>query len=252
MQTPGNLQTPARAPIWLWPSLLSLDAPTVALVWQDFLARCFPCAIRPASRAALGLTVWAIYITDRLLDVRHVAEGEETTRHAFYRRHGQLAKVMLACAICADLLVCFWVRPAVIERGLLVAGAIGVYLAAFPWSRRKGDSLKKVAAGVLFTCGVFLAPAVISESIEQLALPAVSFFILCVENLFLTENSEHGGIRLAGICLTCLLVGGNKWFLAVSTAAGGLCILTLFSRRVTTDARGVLADAMLLAPLLFR
>jgi hypothetical protein len=57
-------------PVWLWMNLLSLDAPLVALVWQDLLARCYGTLLLPAGRTVLGLTVWAIYIADRLMDVR--------------------------------------------------------------------------------------------------------------------------------------------------------------------------------------
>lgn len=59
----------------MWPNLLSLDAPAVALVWQDFLARTFGIPLRMPARLVLGLTVWAIYLGDRLLDVRGPATG---------------------------------------------------------------------------------------------------------------------------------------------------------------------------------
>ena len=72
----------ARPPVWLWFNLLGLDAPVVALVWQDFLARCYPTILRPPGRAVLGLTVWAIYLADRLLDTRHPAVWE-SVRHVF-------------------------------------------------------------------------------------------------------------------------------------------------------------------------
>ena len=54
------------APLWLWPNLLSLDAPLVAVLWQGFLAYRFSLPLRPAGRLVLGLTVWAIYFLDRL------------------------------------------------------------------------------------------------------------------------------------------------------------------------------------------
>jgi hypothetical protein len=79
------METSVRPPAWLWFNLLSLDAPVVALVWQDFLARCYPATLLLTGRAVLGLTVWAIYLADRLLDIRHPASAEESIRHEFYR-----------------------------------------------------------------------------------------------------------------------------------------------------------------------
>ena len=57
-------------PLWLWPNLLSLDAPLVAVLWQSFLAYRFSLPLRLSGCLALGLTVWSIYLLDRLLDAR--------------------------------------------------------------------------------------------------------------------------------------------------------------------------------------
>src|SRR5580693_2859359 len=96
------MQKRVRPPLWLWFNLLSLDAPLIALVWQDFLARCYPTLLLPVGRGALGLTVWAVYLADRLLDVRHVASAIESSRHRFYRRHRRYVVALLAIVVCAD------------------------------------------------------------------------------------------------------------------------------------------------------
>jgi len=43
-----------RTPVWLWMNLLSLDAPLVAVIWQEFAARCYPSVLHPAGRPMLG------------------------------------------------------------------------------------------------------------------------------------------------------------------------------------------------------
>jgi len=57
-------------PFWSWLNILSLDAPLIAVLWQALLARTFHIPLRPSGRLALGLTVWAIYLADRVLDAR--------------------------------------------------------------------------------------------------------------------------------------------------------------------------------------
>ena len=57
-------------PWWLWPNLLGLDAPAVAVVWQRFLADASGVAVPVAASAVLALVVWGIYLTDRRLDAR--------------------------------------------------------------------------------------------------------------------------------------------------------------------------------------
>src|SRR6185295_17351052 len=122
-----------HTPVWLWMNLLSLDAPLVAVVWQDFLARVYPSVLRPAGRWALGLAVWAIYLADRLLDVRFPTSTEETSPHQFYRRNSQLARGALATTLSADLLIGFlWLRHAVFANGLVLSAGVITYLGAFP------------------------------------------------------------------------------------------------------------------------
>src|SRR4051812_25331299 len=96
------MRMPVRTPAWLWLNLLSLDAPIVALVWQDLAARSFGHPLRPAARIVLGLTVWAVYLADRLLDVRAPGAGQNTARHHFYRRHPTKLSVLLAVVLTVD------------------------------------------------------------------------------------------------------------------------------------------------------
>src|SRR5580698_3499004 len=127
------METRARPPIWLWFNLLSLDAPLIALVWQDFLSRCYPTLLHATGRGVLGLTVCAIYLGDRLLDVRRPASALESIRHRFYRRRRAFALSLLAIVVCVDALVTtFWLRPAVRESGLFLTAGVVAYLAAFP------------------------------------------------------------------------------------------------------------------------
>jgi hypothetical protein len=119
-----------RGPVWLWLSLLSFDAPLVALVWQDFLARCYPVPLRPPTRVALVLTVWAIYLADRLLDIRHAPAGTDTVRHNFYRSHRPLAQAALGCILLTDLVVALgWVLPKITSSADPNRGVLGGWVA---------------------------------------------------------------------------------------------------------------------------
>src|SRR5262245_62998456 len=76
---------PTRTHFWLWPNLLSLDAPAVALLWQVFFVRCFHASVGAESAVLLGVAVWLIYAADRMLDAWRGAG--KSARHEFYRRH---------------------------------------------------------------------------------------------------------------------------------------------------------------------
>jgi len=231
-----------RQPAWLWLNLLGLDAPLIALVWQDY-------AGRPdwASRAVLALTVWAIYLADRLLDVGRPASSGENERHRFCRNHRSVARILLMLALVADVIVaCVWLPRAVFEHGLFVLAGVVIYFGAFPVSRRGAAAWKKPLAALLFTAGVFVA------AWPGIGL-AAAFFVLCLGNLLMVGNWGHsreparGWIWMTGLSICCL-----RWWWPVSVSAAGLAVLSFAGRRIEANLRCVLADAVLLSPLLFR
>ncbi len=120
-----------RVPWWLWPNILSLDAPLVAVLCQMALARACKVAVMPAVHWALFLTVWLIYVVDRVLDgfsLRHAAKV--SARHAFYRRHRWLFTLLVIPVIGAGLL---WlglneVPAGIFWRGVGLGFLVGLYL----------------------------------------------------------------------------------------------------------------------------
>jgi len=253
-------------PVWLWPNVLCLDAPIVATIWQDFLSRCFALSLRPSGRWTLALTVWAIYLGDRLLDVRLPAASAESGPHRFCRENRRMVTMLLAAVVAADLLLCLlWLRRPVLWNGLAVFAGVGAYFGAFPVRRIEG-AWKPLAAAGLFTVGVFLvAWTWVGQARPMLVGPAVVFAALCLANLFLIQAWEQGrGERaqawgvgtfvFAAVCAGRALAGGlvaaSLWYAAVAVGAFGLAALAFAGERLGRDARRVLADAVLLSPLL--
>lgn len=94
--------------------LLSLDAPTLAIVWCLAFAWAAGVPLSPFVLLLLGLATWVAYVGDRVLDAR---PGRDPTllrdRHRFYgelwraRRPwllGSLAAAAAACGVCCLLL----------------------------------------------------------------------------------------------------------------------------------------------------
>ena len=86
---PAGAET--RKPWWLWPHLLSLDAPLVALAWQDWWSRSEGTPLPGSRRLILGLGVWMIYLADRLSDARRHREDDGVGDGQARRRTGRSA-----------------------------------------------------------------------------------------------------------------------------------------------------------------
>ena len=247
-----------RTPVWLWMNLLSLDAPLVAVVWQDFLARCFATDLGPAGRWGLGLTVWAIYLADRLVDVSGPPQIRETPPHRFYRRNTKMAEGLLGLTLFADLLIAtLWLRQAVIANGLVVSAGVVTYFGVFPMQRIAAP-WKPLSAAILFSAGVFLVTWTGMPHPEAtLFAPMAVFCALCLANLLLIGRWERGeeslgaGWWLLLFAVGCAYFGASKWYAAVALGAAGLALLALFGDRMPRAARRVLADAVLLSPVVF-
>jgi hypothetical protein len=247
-----------QTPVWLWLNRLSLDAPVIAVVWLDFLARCYPSGLTPGGRLALGFSVWAIYLTDRLLDLRSSSEGAVTFAHNFGHRSRKLLGILLVVAFVGAVIVgLLWLRPAVFVNGLVVSVGVIAYLGLFSV---KGLAVrwKPVAASILFAAGVFVvAWSGIPDAIATLAIPMAAFCLLCFANLMLINQWTQGesAARTAGwtvlLVVGCVLMSRANWYSAVALAGSGLVLLGFFGHRLSLPARRVLADAVLLAPLLF-
>ena len=245
----------SRTPVWLLPHRLSLDAPVVALVWQDFVARCYPSPLRIPGRCVLGLTVWAIYLADRLLDAKRGDDAE-----SFYRKHWGAMASLLALVLGCDLVTAvLWLRPVVFRNGLALAFAVGAYLCLFSYVRLGMLTWKRVAAAALFSSGVFLVAST-SWTADRLLLPWTGFALLCLCNLRTIIHLEWRKhidavfcIWAGALCVLCVVEGGPpRWNLALATGAAGLIALTHWGRSLPKNTGRVLADAVLLAPILYR
>lgn len=259
-------------PVWLWPNLLSLDAPVVAVLWQAFLAQRYEVPLRPAARVALFLTVWGIYIADRLLDVRHATVTAESARHRFYRRHRMLAIALLGLLFTIDLAIAaVWLRPAVLRNGLVPLGVVLVYLIALNLSGAR-QVAKELVVAFVFTTGTFLV-AWTNDPASPLTLlaPAAAFLLLCLSNLASIEKWEGEELRLGGppphvttralvraapvwiplLAAVSLLQARDPWYLAIGISAAAISGLLYTGRRIPAEARRVLVDAALLTPVFF-
>lgn len=123
-----------RIPWWLWLNVLSLDAPIIAMLWQEALTRCYHVKLIPGCQLALGLAVWLIYLVDRTLDTLAKIEIHRlSVRHAFYRRHRKLFAWLIIPVIAVLLVIVALteIPSGMLWSGLILAYFVGLYLLNF-------------------------------------------------------------------------------------------------------------------------
>lgn len=241
---------------WLWPNLLSLDAPVVAVLWQILFARCFQVPVDALAAVLLLLTVWLIYAADRTLDAW---KGEcHSPRHEFYQRRWKgLLPVWVAVLGLTGWLAAERLSAGLFLRGVILLAAVGVYFALVHSGILRWP--KEAAVGVLFALGASL------QAWGKVQTPAdvatiLLFSGLCWMNCIAIQKWE--GERLdwspsaAAIALACaagVLLYAHRPVLggAELASAFGFLLLDRVRRRLSADAVRVLADVALLSPVLF-
>lgn len=163
-----------RIPCLAWPSMLSLDAVMVAVVWQQLLMRgfCHRGSTWPEC-ISLGATVWLIYVADRLLDgARLDVNVPHALRHAFYLHHRRIFLTLWIVVLAVSaFVVAHYLPHELLRGGLLLASAVLMYGASVHFLPMRSRAIsgasshlssamrlpKEVRVGVLFAMGVSLS-----------------------------------------------------------------------------------------------
>jgi hypothetical protein len=160
----------------VWWHLLSLDAPTVAVVWCWFFGAVLGLRFSWATLPTLALGTWSVYVADRLLDGwRSTDTITLRDRHWFYLRHRRpFIIAWFVAAIPLAYLIFFRVQPPVRTDDIVLCliGAAYFLLIHGRSSRNGGARLfpnwfpKELAVGFLFAVAVAV-PAMARVTAER-------------------------------------------------------------------------------------
>ena len=281
---PRDVTAESPKPWWLYPNLLSLDAPLVAVAWLHVFAKTWRLGYHPwEAYVTLGLTVWVIYVADRLLDVSMVGgpSSKLEARHRFHSEHSRIFKIGLGVASIFALVMVLTKMPMTLYShltlgGVLVAGFFGLSMLS---SQDPNDvpHSKNIIAGVAFAFGTAMTAHLYRYEYGMWDMLTsrefVCFSVLCVLNISAIDLWEHAArtadvetkasdelaltlplTLLAGASLLYALLDDEQssrpFFYAILTGAGLLHVLNRNRARFSMDALRVLADVAILVPVL--
>ena len=267
-----------RATWWQWPTVLSIDAPVVAVLWQLLLARVAGIDLGWAGPAVLALSVWLAYAADRWIEGWRLDAGViRTPRHHFYKEHRWPVAVLWIVALAADIAIAFVNLTARdIAAGFVLIVAVAMYLLSHQLvhRHRAWRAPKELCVAALLSGGavVFLTE---TPRPADLMMPLALFALLCFTNCALISvwerevdrahgqtslalgNADHEGlIRQMPLMITALaavaavLDAGAARDAALSAMASAL-LLALVDRveaRAGRQPARVLADIALMTP----
>lgn len=281
MSKPAPHPTLGHVPWWLWPTVLCLDAPLVAVSWQSLLARQAGARLSFHHGALLAIAVWLAYVADRWIEGwRLTARTVRTRRHYFYMRRRWPAFATWVAMLVAGVALAVATltgREWIASLGLLAA--VSLYLLSHQLLHRHhpGRVPKEICVAVLIAGGAALYPAIARPEMWANLLPGFAWLTaLSLLNCLLISEWERevdvchgqsslalgsvsfgGAVRflpaLAGAVAVMLCAFGPAAARRVSAAAAlsaaALWLLAKVEPRLGRERARVLVDAALLSPL---
>ncbi len=272
---PGLVKPGLKIVWWAWLTVLSLDAPLVAIAWQALLAESFQLALRPVHSLLLFAVVWLIYVADRCFDSVVIDEAQ-TERHAFYKRHFRpVVFVAIFVAIVVLFVAVRGLEPTLFLHGCLLSGIVLLYLANLHLLKEPILLLpKELQIGIVFAVGTGLSlwSQLDASTVVLFSLATLCFASLCFLNcsfISLWEKSVdvlHQQPSLArttdvhklsnvlqlaviSLCaLSLLLPFDLSLKIAFGLSSMGLWLVNY--TKISTKLKRVLADVVLMSPLL--
>lgn len=193
MAATTQLALPARtrSPIALW-HLLSLDAPTVAVLWTCFIARAAHIHLPLAAPVAMFLAVWMLYAADRLLDAARAPAGDLEARHLFHHQHRRAFLIGIAIAATSLATLLPSLDPAAIRLYLIEGSLLFAWFVILHASRNAHRLPKEIAVGLFFSAATFIPTVAREPGFRAALLPtAILFAVVCSLNCLFIYAWEH-------------------------------------------------------------
>ena len=274
------VELPKPAEVRLWPSLLTLQAPVVAILWQLLLAHSVHVKLNSFEPWALGLTVWLIYVADHLIDTaRPAGKRWEPPRKEFCRQHRRVFLAM-AVAVGSTLLlsVSKFLWAATVRGGWQLSLGVACYFGVIHLTPRswRSDWPREIVVAAIFTLGTFGAVLVSNGMrIMPLLAPAALFAMLCCANCSLIETWEWEDaaclwpdapnpaarwmakhLAPVGAAITATSMAGGfaslvpgEFAICAAMSGAALVMLSIFRHRIPVRFLSPVADFALCSPL---
>jgi len=265
---------------------LSLDAPTIAVLWAWSFARAAQVHASASAIAVLGIGTWLIYVADRLLDAQSARYStlnyDLRERHFFHARHRRTFLIAAAAAAMALLWqISIMPTAARFEDTVLFAVSMLYFgIVHLPFIRIRKSFPRELSVGILFACATAVPAWSKQGSPHAMLLPSILLFAgLCCLNCLAIEIWERPAgpshqytipavalcIATASAALILARHGSGTSRVAASALASALLMLALdrlfysFTKRNPGHeesanfllAMRIAADAALLTPVFF-
>lgn len=248
------------------PNALAADAVAISLCWQAVFASASGVNVHFATANVLGLSVWLIYMADRLFDVaKRPMTQLHSVRHRFAKKHSQtLWKIWIGTLIINVGIAFIGLTKLQFFKGLILL----MVCLAYTGLNQKSSSRffpKELCVAIIYTAGV-----IVFLPLDQgLWMPFWILMLICLINcLMISSREKQVDIAmnmnsmaqfipklLPALYISCSLLlslAGKQWFLSFGSSLVVLGLIQICKNKLSVEFFRILADlALLVGPLIF-
>lgn len=166
---------------------LNFDIALGAVITSLFIATSLAIEIPNSALLALGLSVLAIYNFDHLLDARRIHDIALSSRHRYYQANLTMLAIYQILLLLAIVITSWFVPFKILQAGSILAIITLIYFILLFIVLPKKFALKELTIALVYTCGLFLAPVVITEFTLswQMMVMWTQVFLLALINILM-------------------------------------------------------------------
>lgn len=265
----------------MYPNVLSLDAPVVAVAWLYVFAKVWNVNyVEPLLPWVLGLFVWLVYAVDRLLDSSYGKAHYFPLRHQFLLQHKKYFIIGIGVvSVLTVVLALVHLQSSILQTALLpLAATVGYFiLSTSPSASSKVSYSKNLLVGYAFSFGIgsgligLVGLAYPLNFLKLFSPEMLAFGLLCVISLTAidlwvkgsdelgTEEDEWAlTLPLFTLAAFCFLFMqfiehnlSDPFYSSILVASGLMYVINRTRHRFSSDALRVAVDVVLLLAALF-
>ncbi len=263
---------------WIYPNLLSLDAPIVAVLWFYVLAEVWNVRyVEPLLVIVLAMTVWCIYAGDRVLDYWLRGEKHSSARHRFHYRYRHFFLIGVACCgmiSTALAMICLQYSVLIMAIAPILA-TIGFFsVSLLSGQNAPVSNTKNLLAAYGFAWGVGaglvgLMPTMtlwhLLTSREMLCFGLLCWINITAIDRWCGETDHEEEIDVMSVSLPVLVLGlaslyfmqsnpdepSHRFYICILIACALLHALNRWRQSLNQEQLRVLADLVIVIPSLF-
>jgi hypothetical protein len=179
-----------------WIRIMSLDVVVGTLASAAAAQTLYQSNLPLVWLLVLGLSVWAIYSADHLMDAQRMGANAHSARHRYHYFHWNIIFVLASlAALAAGVLAFLFLGWEVIGFGAGMVVMTILHLLLVKWVGGKAQPwlFKELGVGLIYTLGIWGGPFLASENGNTLlaGIPIFEFFLIGMMNLLVFSIYER-------------------------------------------------------------